>query len=514
MIYLSNVATPQEISIPRSFGAGLPVIEPGFQPIKTYLTTDDIADNLTTDSDKKILAASQGVVIAGELERLSEEMEGKADADSVYTKQEVDSELSGKADETEVARTYETKEDASAKETALETAIDLKQDKISDLDAIRSGAEAGSTAYQKPSSGIPASDIAPGVIPAAQVNSDWNAESGVAKILNKPSIPAAQVNSDWEAEEGVAKILNKPTIPDKYAGSPTAGGFANKAVAIPFGKLDADSTSTIMKASVDNFPDTLSNGVCALIKNGVVTSASGVTLNINGTGAKPIYQTLAASSAVTTAFNVNYTMLFIFNAERISGGCWDMYYGFNSNDNTIGYNLRTNSMSLPVSGACYRYRLLFTSADGTHFVPANTSSSTNATSTRATNQTPIDPFGSIRYYSYTTAISSGSRPGVTYLWEQYALVLGYSFNRTGAALVLVSWKPVYIKCAPQADGSAIIDADTPYVQALPTAADGKIYIYLGVAYNATNVEMVFHHPVYYIDGNGRKRIWTGEDISI
>ena len=76
-------------------------------------------------------------------------------------------------------------------------------------------------------------------IPAAQVNADWNAVSGVAEILNKPTIPAAQVqsdwnqsdntavdyiknkptipaaqvNSDWNAVSGVAQILNKPTIP-------------------------------------------------------------------------------------------------------------------------------------------------------------------------------------------------------------------------------------------------------------------------------------------------------------
>lgn len=32
-------------------------------------------------------------------------------------------------------------------------------------------------------------------------------------LTNKPSIPAAQVNSDWNASSGVAEILNKPTIP-------------------------------------------------------------------------------------------------------------------------------------------------------------------------------------------------------------------------------------------------------------------------------------------------------------
>lgn len=85
-------------------------------------------------------------------------------------------------------------------------------------------------------------------IPAAQVNADWNATSGVAEILNKPtlstvattgeysdllnkptlanvatsgdyndltntpSIPSPQVNSDWNATSGVAEILNKPTL--------------------------------------------------------------------------------------------------------------------------------------------------------------------------------------------------------------------------------------------------------------------------------------------------------------
>ncbi|MCR5194653.1 MAG: hypothetical protein K6B71_04005 [Alphaproteobacteria bacterium] len=49
-------------------------------------------------------------------------------------------------------------------------------------------------------------------IPAAQVQSDWNATTGMGVILNKPTIPAAQVNADWDAPSGVAQILNKPTL--------------------------------------------------------------------------------------------------------------------------------------------------------------------------------------------------------------------------------------------------------------------------------------------------------------
>ena len=77
---------------------------------------------------------------------------------------------------------------------------------------------------------------------APQVNADWDATSGVAEILHKPTIPvvpemkdlvagtnvtitessssvtisataAPQVNADWDATSGVSEILHKPTIP-------------------------------------------------------------------------------------------------------------------------------------------------------------------------------------------------------------------------------------------------------------------------------------------------------------
>ena len=69
-------------------------------------------------------------------------------------------------------------------------------------------------------------------IPSAQVNTDWNATSGVAQILNKPTlatvattgsytdllnqptIPAAQLQSDWNQSNSASLdfIKNKPTI--------------------------------------------------------------------------------------------------------------------------------------------------------------------------------------------------------------------------------------------------------------------------------------------------------------
>lgn len=276
---------------------------------------------------------------------------------------------------------------------------------------------------------------------------------------------------------------------------------------IPFGQVDSTSTSTAFTATVPGVKK-LEDGVLVYLMNGVVTSASGFTININNLGALPVYSTLAEATRATTLFNVAYTLLLVYNSKRVSGGCWDAYYGYDSNTNTIGYQLRTNSTTMPVTDKFYRYRLLFTAADGKHYVPANTSSSTNATSSRTVNQRPIDPFGSIFYYGHTTAIEANANPTASYFWTQYNITLGYSFNRSGAALTLTNHAPVYIKASPQSDGSAIIDPDTPYVQSLPSAEDGKIYIFLGVATAATTVELSQTHPVYEYKNVGI-RIWTG-----
>lgn len=72
-----------------------------------------------------------------------------------------------------------------------------------------------------------------GIESGAQVNvqSDWGQTDNTADdyIKNKPTIPAAQVNADWNAVSGVAEILNKPNIPSPYTLPPattsTLGGI-------------------------------------------------------------------------------------------------------------------------------------------------------------------------------------------------------------------------------------------------------------------------------------------------
>lgn len=117
---------------------------------------------------------------------------------------------------------------------------------------------------------------------ATQVNADWDATSGVAQILhkpdlsvyaqssnlatvatsgdyndlsNRPSIPAAQVNADWAANSGISQILNKPTL----ATVATTGDYSdlsNKPV-IPAAQVQSDWTESdsTSKAYIQHKPD-------------------------------------------------------------------------------------------------------------------------------------------------------------------------------------------------------------------------------------------------------------------
>lgn len=277
--------------------------------------------------------------------------------------------------------------------------------------------------------------------------------------------------------------------------------------AFPFGQVDSTSTSTVFTATIPGVY-ALRDGVCVYLKNGVVTSAAEFTININGLGAKPVYQTLAAASRVTTLFNINYTMLFVYNSTRVEGGCWDMFYGYNSDTNTIAYNIRHNSIVGTMAEALTRYKIIFTKADGKLLPCTQTSNSTGTSKTLTT--TSFDAFGAIYYYNTTTGVAVGANPSASYIWEKYTGAdTRYGFN---AGTTLVASSPVYVRCAPQTDGLVKLDGNNCLVQSLPSTADGKVYIFLGVAYDTYRITLDINHPVYEFK-DGALRQWTNAAAS-
>lgn len=364
---------------------------------------------------------------------------------------------------------------------------------------------AGLGAYEKPSGGIPASDLDSSV-QTSLGKADTALQSAPVTSVNNATGDVVITAAGLGAYEKPSGGIPATDLADTYAASHTANGAAELTVAIPYGEVDSTSVKTAFTATVAGIYE-LKKGVVCYIRNDVVTGTTNCTLNINGLGAKPIYASNADTTRMTSAFSAASTWLLVYNETRVTGGCWDAYYG-SVNSNSIGYQVRTNSSRLPVKTYCGRYRLLFTAPDGMNYVPANADTQTSAAKTHTVTTEPIDPFGTIRYYGSTTILQADALPAATALWQQYVVTLGYSFNNANAALALTVNTPVYIKCRPNADGSANIDTTTPYVQALPTTEDGYIYIFLGICDAATTVEVQVTHPIYQYK-SGKICLYTG-----
>lgn len=304
-------------------------------------------------------------------------------------------------------------------------------------------------------------------------------------------------------------IYHAGNLPN-FAGSQTSGGAANKAVSIPYAQVDSTSTATAFTATVDGITE-LRDGVCCLLKNGVVTSASGFTLDINSLGAKPCYTNLAAATRDTTIFNVNYTMLFVYDSTRVDGGGWICYRGYDSNSNTIGYDVRENNNGgKKLKTDMTRYQLVMTTMDDM-LLPVYSGAYTTATTKVLTTES-FNPFGQIYYYGTTTKVTANGTVAKAYLYAQAtdALVnLNYSFN-TGTTLT--AGDDIYLVCVPQNDGSVKLHT-SPIAKSLPTTEDGLVYKRLGKAHDDYRIILELDKPCYYYK-DGAVRLWTNQYLNM
>ena len=121
-------------------------------------------------------------------------------------------------------------------------------------------------------------------------------------LTNKPTIPAAQVNSDWNANSGVAQILNKPTIPTKTSELTNDSGFTT---------FDGDYNSLTNKPTIPVVP----TNVSAFTNDAGYTTFDG---DYNSLTNKP---TIPAAQ-VQTDWNANSGMGEILNKPNYSSEVW------------------------------------------------------------------------------------------------------------------------------------------------------------------------------------------------
>lgn len=340
-----------------------------------------------------------------------------------------------------------------ATKTEVTTGLSGKQDTISDLAAIRSGAQAGATAVQPGDlstvattgaysdlSGTPTiptatSDLTndSGFITLsdvpAQVNADWNASSGAAEILNKPSIPSAtsdltndsgfitlsdvpaQVNADWNSSSGASEILNKPTIPSGTQLVPAAtSADANKVLTVDAQGIPgwaaggSGGNNVYMATSTTTFPELWQ----AFHEDGKIvycTSGSASSLST------PYFlQTLKANDSSHTTGSATFVQ---FN--RYSTGRIEAYHStvwFNSNNPTLGTVTFTKQTIVPDNPSSHDGEFLSANSSG-NMVFASVNQVPASTSSDADKVLTVDAQGTPAWATAQAPISAGDGIDIT-----------------------------------------------------------------------------------------------------
>ena len=142
-------------------------------------------------------------------------------------------------------------------------------------------------------------------IPAAQVNSDWNATTGVAEILNKPTIPAVPTNvSAFTNDAGYVTSAAIPTVPTNVSAFTNDAGYVTSS-AIP-------TVPTNVSAFTNDVPYLTTEQQVLSISNDTIYLSGGsfVKLPATSTGFSGNYSDLVgAPNLATVATSGSYNDL-------------------------------------------------------------------------------------------------------------------------------------------------------------------------------------------------------------
>ena len=268
-------------------------------------------------------------------------------------------------------------------------------------------------------------------------------------------------------------------------------------------EVDSTSTSTAFTVTVP-FITEYTSDICFILHNGVVNSAAGNTLNVNGLGAKPIYLMAGgpyATGVMNKAFKIGRFTLVTYDPDGISGGCWLMgFFDYSLEDTTYEYFSmlsHAGANSYKAHSVIYRYQLLF-QMEGEYVTPLTSTNNSTGTSKTMLTNVEFDPFGEILYYYSTTTVSANT--GIAGTATRYAssgFNLRYSLN---CGTTLTASEPIYLKTVLQSNGKVKLATGKCWSQDLPTTNDGYLYIFLGFTTSTYQMALYPFHPVYYHDG--------------
>ena len=231
----------------------------------------------------------------------------------------------------DIQTTYATKSEVT-------TGLASKQDTISDLATIRSGAADGATAVQPgdlatvATTGAYSDLTGTPTIPTA--TSDLTNDSGFITLSDVP----AQVNADWNSSSGASEIMNKPTIPSGTQLVPAAtSADADKVLTV-----NAQGTPAWANAQA---PISAGNGI-DITNNVVSAKVDGTTITTNGSGELAVVNggQSTASSFFTPAYGKSADGS--LSTPRLGPSLHTRYYSFNSHGLALENSYVNSSISV------------------------------------------------------------------------------------------------------------------------------------------------------------------------
>lgn len=168
-------------------------------------------------------------------------------------------------------------------------------------------------------------------IPAAQVQTDWNAVSGMGVILNKPTLAAVATSGNYN------DLSNKPTIPDAVVANPTLAG------------TESDLTSIQIGSTKYSIPSGGGSGTTYTAGDGInITSGNAIKVDESVVRIKSFTRTQITDTTLKGLFDAGNTQIIIINQN------YSTDFNFFSNlINGVGDIVINSSLGLPYKVVYY-----------------------------------------------------------------------------------------------------------------------------------------------------------------
>ena len=229
-----------------------------------------------------------------------------------------------------------------------------KQDVISDLSTIRSGAEAGATAYQKPSGGIPDTDLSSGV--QASLGKADTALQSHQDISGKADKVSGATNGNFAGLDANGNLTDSGSKAGDFA-TAAQGAKADSAYQKPSGGIPDTDLSSGVQASLGKADTALQSHQDISGKADKVSGATNGNFagldsngNLTDSGSKASdFATAAQGAKADTALQSHQDIS--GKADKVSGATNGNFAGLDSNGNLTDSGSKASDFATSAQGA-------------------------------------------------------------------------------------------------------------------------------------------------------------------